>query len=432
LSATSLRAGKYDFFELAGSLAPAAPKEMNMKRSISLWLGMLGFALLPSLAQSPATPAAPAEAPGKIHGHVINPTGASQMVGSVSLSTDGGHTLKYTFPVSSTGDYAGEAAAGTYTVVFRQPDTPPDKIVDSVPGVKISSGTDVLQDIDMSRKEFVDKLPPDEKKQLEELKQHNSEAMKANEVIKGLNADLRLASQDFKDADGARATAVQSLGATAAKADVDAKVAEIKTAKYTEVETLMTKDTAAKPDASVLWGQLGQAQTDLKKYDAAETSFKKVLSLEAASSKPTPALQGLADSGLGEVYARSGKIPDAQAAYSAAAKINPTQAGLYLKNEAVIFFQLGNGEAQVAAADEAIAVTPTEPLLYYLKGQGLIQKATFDAKTQRIVLPPGCGEAYQKYLDLAPTGPYAAEVKGILDQAGQKVSTTYKAGKKTN
>ena len=35
---------------------------------------------------------------------------------------------------------------------------------------------------------------------------------------------------------------------------------EIKTAKYTEIETLMTKDTAAKPDAAVLWAQLGHAQ----------------------------------------------------------------------------------------------------------------------------------------------------------------------------
>ena len=37
----------------------------------------------------------------------------------------------------------------------------------------------------MSRKEFIDKLPAEQKKQLEELKKHNSEAMKANEIIKG-------------------------------------------------------------------------------------------------------------------------------------------------------------------------------------------------------------------------------------------------------
>jgi len=91
---------------------------------------------------------------------------------------------------------------------------------------------------------------------------------------------------------------------------------------------------------------------------------------------------------------------------------------------------LGNAEGQVAAADKAIAAKPDDPLPYYLKGQALITKATVDPKTQRIVLPEGCGEAYQKYLQLDPTGPYSADVKGILDSAGQKINSSYKATKK--
>ena len=399
-----------------------------MKRTISLWLGLLAFALVPALAQQPA-PTTPAAPTGKIHGHVTNPTGASQSVGLVALSTDGGRTSKYTFQVSPSGDYTGDAAPGTYTLIFRQPDTPADKMVDSFDGIKIVAGTDVLQDFDMSRKAFVEKLPADQQKQLEELRKHNSEAMKANEIIKNLNADLRLVSQAIHDADSARATAVQQLGAAATKAELDAKETEIKTAKYTEIETLMLKDTAAKPDASVLWAQLGQAQAGLKKYDDAEATFKKVIEIEAASKKPNIAVQGLANSGLGEIYARTGKVPEASAAYDAAAKVNPTQAGFYLKNEAVIFFQTNNADAQVAAADEAIKIDPTQALLYYLKGQGLIGKATIDAKTQRIVLPQDCADAYQQYLTLAPNGPYAAEVKGILAQAGQKVESGFKADK---
>ena len=238
------------------------------------------------------------------------------------------------------------------------------------------------------------------------------------QVIKNLNADLKVVTQDIKDAAAAHATALSTLGDKASKTDLEAKEAEIKTAKYTEIETLMLKDTAAKPDSSILWAQLGQAQVGLKKYDVAEATYKNI------------AIQGLANSGLGEIYARTTKIPEANAAYDAAAKINPTQASFYFKNEAVIFFQTSQGDAQVAAANEAIAADPAQPLVYYLKGQGLIQKATVDAKTQKIILPPGCAEAYQKYLDLAPTGPYAPEVKGILDQASQKASTTYKATKK--
>ncbi len=384
-----------------------------MKRTISLWMGMLAFALLPALAQTPAT--------GKIHGHVTNPTGASQSNGSVSLSADGGHTSKFTFPVNANGDYAGEAAAGTYTVIFRQPDTPPDKMVDSFENVKIAAGGDVTQDIDMSRKAFIDKLPAEQQKSLEELKKHNAEALKANEVIKNLNADIKVAAQDIKDADAAAATAKQTLGAAAAKADIEAKEAEIKTAKFGEVETLMLKDTAAKPDASVLWSYLGEAQAGLKKYDDAIASYKKALDTDVASKKPNIAIEGLANSGLGEIYARTGKIPEANEAYDAAAKINPTQAGFYYKNEAVIFFQTQQADAQVAAADKAIAVTPDVSLLYYLKGNGLVGKTTMDPKTNKLTAPPGCMEAYQKYLHLDPNGLYSSDVKSILASFNQTV-----------
>jgi len=399
-----------------------------MKRTIPLWLGLMAFALLPAFAQTtPAAPTAPKGPTGNIHGHITGPEGAPRTSGSVSLSNDEGHSNKFTFPVSSTGDYQGTASPGTYMVIYRAVDTPPDKMVDSFDNVKIVAGQDVLQDFDMSRKAYVEKLPADQQKQLEELKKHNAEAMKANEVIKHINDDLKAVSQDFADANNARETAKQILGAGASTEDILAKDAEIRTAKYTDVETLMLKDTAAKPDASVLWAQLGQAQISLAqlgpiddrpaKYALAETTYKKVLELEAATKKPSPQAQGSANAGLGEIYARTGKIPEANAAFDAAAKINPTQAGLYYKNEAVIFYQTGNSDAQVAAADEGIKIDPKNAILYYLKGQGLVQKATIDTKTGKYNLPPGCAEAYQMYLQLAPAGQFAGEVKGILSQA---------------
>jgi hypothetical protein len=127
-------------------------------------------------------------------------------------------------------------------------------------------------------------------------------------------------------------------------------------------------------------------------------------------------------------------VPDANTAYDAAVKADPSNALLHLRNEAVIFFQENNSAAQVAAADEAIKSdpNPSDPnlaILYYIKGQGLIQSATVDPKTNRIVLPPDCTAAYQKYLDLAPTGPYADEVAGILQQAGEKINSSYHAPK---
>lgn len=407
-----------------------------MKKILSLCLGLVAFAAVPVLAQAPAAPT------GKIHGHVINPTGAPQTNGNVQAVPAGKQaTEKGTqFEVNGQGEYSGDLPAGTYILVFRQPDTPQDKQIDEIENVKITAGQTTEQDIDMSREEYVKKLPADQQKQLEEMKKHNSEALKSNQVIKQLNADLKTVADDIHAGDQASTEAAQELGAGATKSAVEAKAQEIKTGKYTDAEQLMTKDTAAKPDASILWARLGQAELGLKKYDEATTAFKKALEVESTSKKPSPDVQGLAQSGLGEVYARTGKVQEANDAYDAAVKANPAQASFYLKNQAVIFFQQGNGAAQVAAADKAIAAdpNPNDPnlaVLYYLKGQGLVANATMgpdpkNPKQQIIILPPGCAEAYQKYLELAPTGPYAADAKGILDQAGQKVSTSYKAGKK--
>jgi len=409
-----------------GSLLPAASKEKNMKRTIALCLGVLGLALLPSLAQPPA----PAANTGKVHGHVTNPSGTAQSGGTVTFAEGKLTGAAAKFPVDANGDFAAEVPPGTYRLVYRAVGTPEDKESDHIENVKVAVGGDVTQDIDMSRKEYIDSMTPDQKKNLEALKKQNAEALKANAVIKGINTDIQKVGQDIKDADAAKATAAQTLGATASKADLDAKEAEIKTAKYTEIESMMEKDTAAKPDASILWGYLGQAETGLKKYDPAETAFKKALDVDTTAKKPNLSVQGLAEAGLGEVYARQAKVPEANAAYDAAAKLDPTRAGMYYKNEAVIFFQANNADAQAAAAQKAIDTDPTQPIPYYLKGNALIQKTTEDPTTHKLVPPAGCLEAYQKYLDLQPTGVYAGEVKQILAGFSATVATTYKTDTK--
>jgi len=404
-----------------------------MKRTFSLWLGLTTMAGLLALPLAPAQAPAP-EKMGKIHGRVLNPTGQPQGGGTVSLSTDGGATLKYSFQVQSTGDFSGEAQQGTYTLVYRAPDTPAGKMVDSIRGVKIIAGQDIEQNDDMSRQEFIDQMSPEEKKQLEQLRKENSEALKANALINQLNADLKVVTQDKKDIDASSATAAQQLGANASKSDIAAKTEEIKTAKYTDIESLMTKDTGLKPDESLLWNNLAFGQAGLKKYDDAITSFKKALDLETASKKPRGAVIGQAQAGMGEIYARTGKIQEANTAFDAAAKADPPNAELYLRNQAIIFFQQGDSAAQVAAADDAIKTDtnqsdPNLAIVYYVKGQGLIANATVDPKTNRILLPPDCAAAYQKYLELAPNGQFATEVEGILQQAGEKVAVSSKPPK---
>jgi tetratricopeptide (TPR) repeat protein len=191
----------------------------------------------------------------------------------------------------------------------------------------------------------------------------------------------------------------------------------------------MTRDTQAKPDAGVLWVELGVAQKGLKKYDDAVTSLKKAVELEAASKKPNPEIQAAANDALGEVYATQGKVPEAQAAYDAAVQADPKGAAVHYTNEAIMMDRANQIDATVAAADKAIAADPTKAIAYYLKGKALINKASVDPKTGKIVAPPGCAEAYQKYLQLAPDGQFSADAKAVLAEMSTTVTSSYK-GKK--
>ena len=99
--------------------------------------------------------------------------------------------------MDSNGEFSGDVPPGTYKLIYRAPDTPPDKEVDHLDNVLVTVGQTTEANIDMSRPDYVNNLPEDQKKQLEELRKHNAEALKANEVIKHLNSDLKAVSDDF-------------------------------------------------------------------------------------------------------------------------------------------------------------------------------------------------------------------------------------------
>ena len=390
-----------------------------MKIFGSALLGVLALSLVPALAQQP-----PAEM-GKIHGHVINYTGQPQPIGLICLSPDNGATVSYSFPVDSHGDYAGQAPAATYTLVYRMPDTPPSLWIDAINDITIIAGKDLEQNDDMSRQAFVDELPDEQKKELEELKKQNASAQNQEQLIKTINSDLTIVARDLKDSDAARNTAIKDLGKTADPAEIDARAAAIRNSKCTEAESLTLKDlqtikdSGLNADETLLWQNLGRAQTGLKKYEESEKSFKRVIEIQVSSGNPKPDVQAFANAGLGEIYARSGKAPEAVKAFDLAAQLDSAHAGMYLRNEALIFMQVGNAEAQVAAAENAIKVDPRDPSPYFVKANGLLKQSGVDLAAKHFDLPAGCAAAYERYLTLAPNGPYAPEAQAVLRRAGK-------------
>jgi tetratricopeptide (TPR) repeat protein len=273
-------------------------------------------------------------------------------------------------------------------------------------------------------------------------------------------------TEDYKDFKLDHASAVASLPDETLKpqvgnshekviretnADLLAARAATKEKRYADAESLMLKVTAARPELILPWVELGLAQIGLQKYTEAEASFKTALAIDPKSPKSVhqngflsqdnpqtthatshatassaiaseqsrpPEVTGIILSSLGEIYIRTNRPQEAEAAFDDAAKANAAQAASYLREETIYFFQTGNTDAQLRAAEKAIAADASGAAPYYFKAQALVSKATMDNATGKMTLPPGCAEAYQKYLQLDPNGQFSADAKGILTAAG--------------
>ena len=84
----------------------------------------------------------------------------------------------------------------------------------------------------------------------------------------------------------------------------------------------------------------------------------------------------------------------------------------------------GQAEPACDAFKKALDTDPNYAEAQYQWGNCLFAKAqvTADGKVNPV---PGTAEAFQKYLDLAPTGPNAESAKGMLAAIGTTVDTKY-------
>ena len=362
-------------------------------RTLSYAAVLAALSPLALLAQTPA--------PGSIHGHVQNAAGMAQS-GEVKLTTDRtseekNRKYQYTFPVDANGDFKGEGIApGKYILFFQVKNA----TVDYIDNVEIKSGVDLARNDDMTREDFVKAMTPEQRKQIEEFKKQNAATVAANKTVGNLNALLTQARDNEK------------------------------AGKYDEAVAQMQQATTQKADEAILWLELGNAQLGAKKYDDSVTSFQKAVDLNTAAKKPNPAIPGSAFNNMGQAYAKLNKPQDALGAYDKAAQAEPAKAATYYYNEAATLYNTGAHTESATAADKAIAADPAKADAYYIKGQSLIDKATIDSKTQKMQAPAGCLEAYLKYLELAPTGSHAEDVKGIVAAFDEKQVAAFRQGKK--
>lgn len=379
---------------------------------------LLGFLMLACLV------VARGQQTAAISGYVRNPIGQPLANGDVKLSTDRTSPAKdrkyqYQLVIDSSGNFVGVGIApGNYVAVVFQNGVS----VDFINNLSLVAGEKTLVNFDMSRKEYLDTLTPEERKRLEEYKTKYSAAILSNANTQNANALL--------------------LQARAA----------IKEKKYKDAVDALEQATKLKPDGAILWvtlgdAKLGQARSMAKWieslyqdhkanqaprvrdiYVEAADAYRKAIELSVTTQKVTPEVFAAAYDGLGQAFARTGDVKSAAGSFDEAAKAQPANAGMHYFNEAATLYNVyeENGKrdptmaaAAEVAAEKAIAAQSTNPFAYYIKAEGLALRMT--TAGGKYVAPTGLVEACNKYMELGSPGSQMDDVKEILAKLNEPV-----------
>jgi len=219
----------------------------------------------------------------------------------------------------------------------------------------------------------------------------------------------------------------------------------VKAGNYDQAITILAEATQMDATRDLLWFKLADAyrmsapkQTDpaekQKRYSEAVDDYQKAIQIKAAEQNPKDpeaAKKALAAyyNNLADAYFKLGKVDDAVKAYEQAGVVDPSGAGQYAYNAGAVLTNAGKADEAIAQFDKAIAADPTKADAYYQKGVNLLAKATL--KGDKMEAPPGTSEAFNKYLELAPTGSYAQSAKDLLASIGASVETSFGKKKST-
>ncbi len=320
---------------------------------------------------------------------------------------------KYTLKTNKKGEYFSLGIdPGKYEVTLSKD----GKQLDQVKGIPMGID-EFTQDFDLKKAQVEEAkqqgMSPEQLKQMQEAQE---KAAKETNVVKQLNEKLAIANQ-----------AIQG-------------------GEFDTAITQLTEANQMDPTRDILWARLADAylgsaakQTDTvektRRYGEAAADYQKAVDLKqkaiATSPKPDDSkVLAAYFNNMAQAEYKIGKVDDAVKAYDQAAQLNPAGAAQYYYNQGAVLTNSGRADEAIAAFDKAIATDPNKAEAYYQKGVNLIAKATVDAKTGKVIPAPGTEEAFNKYLELQPNGPFAEGAKSMLQSIGSTVETSYGAGKK--
>ncbi len=201
----------------------------------------------------------------------------------------------------------------------------------------------------------------------------------------------------------------------------------MQTKRYADAVTAFDKAAVIDPSQQAIFAQLGEAHIKLAEgktgaeYDTHVAEAMKAYT-KAIELKPD-------DPGAHNNYAlalgKAKKFPEMQAELKKAADLDPQNGGKYYYNLGAMLVNSGQSEPAGEAFKKAIELTPTYADAYYQYGVSLIGQAKIDPASGKVTPVPGTVEAFQKYLELAPTGQWAGPAKEMLTSLGGSVDTKY-------
>jgi len=190
------------------------------------------------------------------------------------------------------------------------------------------------------------------------------------------------------------------------------QVKDLSDKAVTELEA--AKAAAGEKDANLnlVWARLGDAYDADGRTEDAANAYKQAIEL-----KPSAAYYN----NLGGIYGRAGKIPEAMAAFSKSAELDPQNAAQAYRNGGITLYNVGKMKEAVEPLKKATELDPKSAQAWYLLGAALVGSMDYKQVGSKleVIVQPGTVEAYQKALELDPNGPYGQQAKQGLEALQQ-------------
>jgi len=196
--------------------------------------------------------------------------------------------------------------------------------------------------------------------------------------------------------------------------------------QFDQAVASFTKASEIGPTQLAVWQQLGEAYVKLAEtktgadYDANITKSLEAYQKSIELKPDDPA----SHNNYALALAKAKKFPEMQAELKKAADLDPANGGKYYYNLGALLVNSGKNDEAGEAFKKAIELTPTYADAYYQYGVTLISKAAIGADG-KVTPVAGTAEAFQKYLELQPTGQYAGAAKEMLATLGSAVDVKY-------